>query len=98
MTDYFARLKEAAGRLKLRIEGPLDTGDRESQAEALSRLTAMADMREDMAPPLTRKFRLDIRIPGAVNLMSGSIRRKVGCSRSGSENLSPGGPASGGRG
>ncbi len=45
MTDYFGRLTKASGRLKLRIEGPLDAGERKAQAEALSELTIMADAR-----------------------------------------------------
>lgn len=47
MTDYFARLNKAAGRLNLRIEGPLDTGVRNSQVQALARLTEMVDARLD---------------------------------------------------
>jgi methylaspartate ammonia-lyase len=47
MVEYFARLKKASGRLDLRIEGPLDTGGRESQAMALAKLTDMVNRRVD---------------------------------------------------
>jgi methylaspartate ammonia-lyase len=42
---YLARLAEAAAPLQLRIEGPVDRGDREKQITALSRLTALVDQR-----------------------------------------------------
>lgn len=45
MVDYFAKLKEAAGDLVLRIEGPIDKEEREAQVEALSTLTRMVDER-----------------------------------------------------
>ena len=45
MVDYFQKLKNAAGDLLLRIEGPVDTNHRESQAEALATLSAMVDSR-----------------------------------------------------
>lgn len=45
MTDYFGRIVKASGRLKLRIEGPLDAGGRKPQAEALAKLTELADAR-----------------------------------------------------
>jgi methylaspartate ammonia-lyase len=47
MVEYFTRLKKASGRLDLRIEGPLDTGRRESQAMALAKLTDMVNRRVD---------------------------------------------------
>lgn len=42
---YFEILKEAAGDLLLRIEGPVDTNQRESQAEVLATLSSMVDSR-----------------------------------------------------
>ncbi len=45
MVDYFKKLKEASGDLLLRIEGPIDTNQRESQAEALATLSTMVDSR-----------------------------------------------------
>lgn len=41
--DYLARLAEAAAPHKLRIEEPVDMGERERQIEALQRLTARVD-------------------------------------------------------
>lgn len=45
IVDYFHKLKNAAGDLLLRIEGPVDTNQRESQAEALATLSNMVDSR-----------------------------------------------------
>ncbi len=45
MADYLERLEEAAKPFKLRIEGPLDAGDRDSQIRYLSELTAEVDKR-----------------------------------------------------
>jgi methylaspartate ammonia-lyase len=45
IVDYLARLAEAAAPLKLRIEGPVDRGERERQMISLSRLTEMVDRR-----------------------------------------------------
>jgi methylaspartate ammonia-lyase len=46
IVDYLARLAEAAAPLKLRIEGPVDRGEREKQMVSLSRLTEMVDRRK----------------------------------------------------
>lgn len=43
--DYFESLKKAAGNLHLRIEGPIDTNELESQVAALSTLTSMVNNR-----------------------------------------------------
>lgn len=45
MADYLATLVEAAKPYKLRIEGPMDSGDRESQMKDLSGLRAVVDQR-----------------------------------------------------
>lgn len=45
IVDYFAKLADAAAPFKLRIEGPVDVGEREAQIAALSKLTAMVDER-----------------------------------------------------
>jgi methylaspartate ammonia-lyase len=45
IVDYLARLAEAAAPLQLRVEGPVDMGEREKQMAALSKLTAMVDER-----------------------------------------------------
>lgn len=45
MADYLATLEEAAKPFKLRIEGPMDAGDRTKQMEALRDLTALLDQR-----------------------------------------------------
>lgn len=41
--EYFKKLEKAAYPLKLRIEGPIDAGDRESQMLALKELTSIID-------------------------------------------------------
>ncbi|MCL2164033.1 MAG: methylaspartate ammonia-lyase [Oscillospiraceae bacterium] len=41
--DYLTQLGEAATPFKLRIEGPVDTGDRERQIQALSTLSRLVD-------------------------------------------------------
>ncbi|MEL5720371.1 MAG: methylaspartate ammonia-lyase [Treponemataceae bacterium] len=43
MTAYLKTLEEAAKPFKLRIEGPMDMGDRESQMKCLAALTASLD-------------------------------------------------------
>lgn len=43
MTAYLKTLEEAAAPFKLRIEGPMDMGDREKQMQVLSELTASLD-------------------------------------------------------
>ena len=43
IADYFAVLEKAAYPLKLRIEGPVDMGEREAQIKALAELTALVD-------------------------------------------------------
>ncbi len=45
ITDYFAVLADAADGLTIRIEGPVDMGERTAQMEALKKLTAMVDER-----------------------------------------------------
>ena len=45
ITEYFARLEEAARPLKLYIEGPIDMGNRETQALALKRLREVLEAR-----------------------------------------------------
>lgn len=45
MADYLETLAEAADPLTLRIEGPMDMGERKAQMEALSALTAEVDRR-----------------------------------------------------
>ncbi len=45
MADYLETLSEAARPLTLRIEGPMDMGEREAQIVALSALTAEIDRR-----------------------------------------------------
>lgn len=45
MTEYLARLSEAAKPFKLRIEGPMDVEDREKQVLALKELCSMVDSR-----------------------------------------------------
>ena len=45
MGDYLARLAQAASPFRLRIEGPMDAGDRERQIEALAALTRWVDDR-----------------------------------------------------
>jgi methylaspartate ammonia-lyase len=45
MATYLARLSEAAGPFKLRIEGPMDVEDREKQMQALAELTKLVDRR-----------------------------------------------------
>lgn len=43
MVEYFRKLEEVAKPFHLRIEGPMDIGDREGQIEALSKLTRRLD-------------------------------------------------------
>ncbi|MEF9984432.1 MAG: methylaspartate ammonia-lyase [Oscillospiraceae bacterium] len=45
IVDYFAELEKAADGFELRIEGPVDMGERTAQMEALKKLTAMVDER-----------------------------------------------------
>ena len=45
MADYLATLEEAAKPFHLRIEGPVDTGERESQIKLMAELTAEVDKR-----------------------------------------------------
>ena len=45
MADYIATLVEAAKPFKLRIEGPMDSEEREAQMKALAALTAEVDRR-----------------------------------------------------
>lgn len=45
MADYLEALSQAASPFRLRIEGPMDAGDREAQMKALSGLTAEIDKR-----------------------------------------------------
>ncbi|MBQ9832183.1 MAG: methylaspartate ammonia-lyase [Clostridia bacterium] len=45
MADYLAKLADAASPFKLRIEGPMDTEDRELQMIALRELTKLVDER-----------------------------------------------------
>ena len=45
MVHYFASLEAAAKPFKLRIEGPIDAGDREKQMVALATITKMIDER-----------------------------------------------------
>jgi methylaspartate ammonia-lyase len=44
MAEYLMKLKKAAGGLLLRVEGPMDMGEREAQANALAELTARIDV------------------------------------------------------
>lgn len=46
MADYLAELEEAAKPFSLKIEGPLDAGNRDDQIKYLSALTAELDRRE----------------------------------------------------
>ncbi|MCL2853025.1 MAG: methylaspartate ammonia-lyase [Defluviitaleaceae bacterium] len=46
IADYFAQLEAAAKPLALRIEGPIDMGEREAQIQALAELTSQLDARE----------------------------------------------------
>ncbi|MDR2494408.1 MAG: methylaspartate ammonia-lyase [Spirochaetaceae bacterium] len=46
MADYLATLSDAAMPFKLRIEGPMDTEDREKQMAALAALTETVDRRK----------------------------------------------------
>jgi len=43
ITEYFRKLEKAAHPLRIRIEGPIDVGDREGQMLALKELTALVD-------------------------------------------------------
>ena len=45
MLDYFEILKKSAGKFHLRIEGPIDTNELESQVSALATLTVMVNNR-----------------------------------------------------
>ncbi|HHV42526.1 MAG TPA: methylaspartate ammonia-lyase [Clostridiaceae bacterium] len=45
IADYLAELEEIVKPFKLRIEGPIDAGDRDSQIKCLSELTAEVDKR-----------------------------------------------------
>ena len=45
IVNYFEELSKAADGFKLRIEGPVDVGEREGQIELLSKLTKMVDDR-----------------------------------------------------
>jgi methylaspartate ammonia-lyase len=45
MVDYLAELVSAANPFKLRIEGPMDVGNREGQMHALSAITKIVDNR-----------------------------------------------------
>ncbi|MBN2852688.1 MAG: methylaspartate ammonia-lyase [Clostridia bacterium] len=45
MTDYFMKLKKAAGNLAFRLEGPVDMNERNAQVETLSVLTSMVNIR-----------------------------------------------------
>ncbi|MDR0378028.1 MAG: methylaspartate ammonia-lyase [Spirochaetaceae bacterium] len=45
MAAYLAKLGEASGPFKLRIEGPMDVEDRERQMQALAELTRLVDRR-----------------------------------------------------
>ena len=46
IVDYLSVLAEAAKPFKLRIEGPVDAGDRASQMQALAMITKMVDEQE----------------------------------------------------
>ena len=46
IVDYLGILAEAAKPFKLRIEGPVDVGDRQKQMQALAAITKMIDERE----------------------------------------------------
>ncbi|MFV0499568.1 MAG: methylaspartate ammonia-lyase [Bacilli bacterium] len=45
MADYCKKLSELANPFKLRIEGPMDVGERQGQIEALAKLTNLIDER-----------------------------------------------------